>query len=157
MTLALGFTHDDECHLCLRNYCTYIHDDPHIKSLFIMEIFCPHFLTTSLQHHVTHVISFCTIVPPPSIFFNIIHHTIVLILLCFPSLHIAFFPFYFPLYSLFFLFFIPFHYHLFSLFFLFNFITFISSLQCVIDITITHHLHHRLHQHSRMHHCLDHH
>ncbi len=33
MTLALGFTHDGECHLCLKNYCIYIHDDPHIKSL----------------------------------------------------------------------------------------------------------------------------
>ncbi len=28
-------------------YCTYIHDDPHIKSLSIMEVFCSHFLTTS--------------------------------------------------------------------------------------------------------------
>jgi hypothetical protein len=48
MTPALKFTHDDECHLCLKSYCTSIHDDPHIKSLSIMEIFCPHFLTTSL-------------------------------------------------------------------------------------------------------------
>jgi len=46
MTPTFGFTHDGEHHLCLKNYCTYIHDDPHIKSLSIMEIFCPHFLTS---------------------------------------------------------------------------------------------------------------